>query len=834
MTTLKTILGSFLVALAVWTFFTWPIPRLVTSAIPAGSYNVEKGACRAMMPGDPLQLLYQFWLTGDMLAGRTPAFVNPYEFNVGNDADGAFRGTCYVPFSLFYRVGAGMGGRAFGYNFSQFVSIWITFLFSWLLVRRYNRDDRVSAAAAVLAITLPYPWITMLDGSPTGFGMMWMPVLVWALDIMVAERKMWAGAVAGMALCLAESDSHVLFFALLSLPVWCGLSYLFHFPGRWPSRSELLSLLKASTLLIVFLGVAAWEVWIIRYSLQDTNLAGTSRTVEEIRANSPILSGVVRLASIGEGRKIYLSGYLIALLTLGFGGFLWKRRRAGEAPGFPILPVCLIGLGVVVVVWLSTGVMNPLGPRAWKAVVKLIPPYGMIRQPHKVYCLMPVLLALIAGLVWPSLVRGWSPRVRNGLLLLMVVPLVLDFGLRVKATACLIDREQGAFRSVAEDAEASGNPRPHLLSLPVWPGDSHYDSLNEYYVSLYRLRMVNGYGGTVRESYRTNIFDRLETMNVGEVSDAQLDFLLERGVEYLVLHENCYPDKVAPFPVGQLLETLLNAPRVKFLRQDGSVWAFKILPAGQAVNARPKSALMKYYFPARRFEVENLGGTRDPQATAVIPPSLVSSTLPVAWLFRVRGQGTVLVSSVAGGQTNAPVAMEVASSRWTWGRVPIPRGEGVNGIGAKLTWDEGAVNVGTALLVAGEWTSPVPGQTIELPAVCFFHAGYSDREGAVILRAEREPEGVVFYGLKLPLEPGPYSAGLVFESPAPAGTLLGRLSIRLGAGLSQSVPVRSGERAVVRFDQAENLPVLIEFDFLRAGDLRIRKVVLERHSSPIR
>jgi len=651
--------------------------------------------------------------------------------------------------------------------------------------------------------------------------------------------------VAGIGICLAESDTHVFFFTLLASPVWCGLSYLFHYPGQWPSRVLCRSILKAALPLIFFLGVAIWQVWYVRHSVQDTALASPSRSIEEIRAGSPLMSGLVRLSNIGEGRKIYIGGYLMALLAAGVVMFLRKRRCGGEDRALPLFPVMLLGLGIVAVGVLATGIHNPGGPRAWKVVMTLIPPYGMIRQPHKIFCLMPVLIALAAGILWPALLRGLSSRRRKAALVVMVLPIILDFGSRIHPTICLLDREQGAFKAIAGDASAEGNLRPHLLSLPIWPGDSHFDSLNEYYVSLYRLRMVNGYGGTVRKSYQDNIFQRLESMNVGRFSDEQLDFLLSRGVGYLVLHEDCYPEKVSPFPVGQVLEALRTHPRLKGIGNEGAVWAFKILAATPGEKRRVTETLRKYYFSARRFEFEDLVAESPMKALSAecltmsvqgqcvkVPSSMMALDLPLMWQMRVRGTGTVTLANVIGTATNIPVSVEIAAPDWKWEKISIPSGHEVTGVGAVVGWARGKIDLDSIILSAGDWRGPAPGARLELAASDFFHAGFSrPEEGSVTLRANYEPDSIVFYGPKLPLETGFYSIELVFDSPAVKGTELGQFNIRWNGDESGNwTPVVAGGEAIGRFEQKDNRAFFMAFHFQRAADVTIRKVILSRQN----
>lgn len=844
---------SLAVAIAIWVLFSWPLPTYVTAGISSSSLNVEKGNVRAMIPGDHLQFLYQFWLADDTLRGNTPAFHNPYEFNAGNDADRQFRGTYYVPFSLFYAVGAGIGGRAFGYNVVQIVTLWITFLFTWLLVRRYNRDDWLSAVAAVVGIMLPYFWITTLDGSPTGLAMMFVPLIYWGLDVMMVERKLWAGAVAGLGILLAESDTHVLFFSLLTAPFWCLFSFLFHFPGRWPSKADVASILRAAIPLLAFLAITGFLIWHIRHGIQDSTLAATGRSAAEITFSSPSPAGVFRLANVGEGRKIYVGGYLAILLLGGLGGFLWSRFRRRDRSLAPWLPVLLLGFALMGVVLLSTGMKNPAGPGAWKLVMKLIPPYAMIRQPHKIYCLMPVLLALATGILWPYLLQGLAVHWRKVVAVALLAPVVLDYSHRIQPTVCLLEMEQGAFRTIAEDAEKTGNSKPLLLSLPLWPGNSHYDSLNEYYVSLYRLRMVNGYGGSVKKWFWNDIVLPFESLNVGGIEDSQLDALQKRGVGYLVLHENCFPEKVSPFPVGYTLQALLNQPRLKCIGKDAAVWAFKILPADQAEVSREKVTFMKYGFPAKRREFERSvlspvaikrvapsaisGGyvsLSGPGASAQLPTTMVAMEMPLSWLVRAKGRGNVGVSVVVDGVTNTASVLEINSEAWGWWTVAIPSGSGTKVVSAGFSWDKGSVDLDSASMVAGSWVLPAAAEAVELPAACFFHAGYTERDfSAVVLRKDREPVGSIFYGLGLPLEEGRYTAELVFDSNAPAGTQLGTFSVPRGVvsvpegkGVF-SAPVVVGSRALTAvFSATDVTTVSVAFSYDRTADIRIRGVRL--------
>jgi len=847
----KQILISLAVTLVIWAVFSWPLPRHAASAIPSSAYNVEKGSMRMMIPGDHLQMLYQLWIAADTFKGGTPWFHDVYEFNTGNDEDRYFLSTYYLPLSLFYAAGEKMTGtQAGGYNFTAFITLWLTYLFTWLLVRRYTKEDWLSAIAAMVGIIFPYRWITMLDGSPTGLAMMWVPVIFYGLDVMVAEKKIWAGALAGFGLFVSEwGDTHVFFFSVLSSPFWCLFSWLFHSP-RWPSKKDILSVLKASVFLIFFMGLVVFQGLRVRHGLKGSELAGKGRSFTEVANCSLPLSGVLKFKNPDDSRKIYIGIYLLALLAA--GGWAASRSRvlrADQPAVYPAMALLLLALGIFGIVMLSAGTRNPLGPKAWKLLTMVVPPYGMIRQADKIYCLMPVFLAVGCALFWRYILELAPAGRRRLVTVALLVPLLFDYSYRIKATICGLEQEQGAYRAVAEDAHAAGNKRPHIMVLPIWPGVSHYNSVNDYYVSLYHIRMVNGYGGTVKKKYMEDFFAPMESINMGGIYDSQLDELLKRGIGYLVLHEDVFPEKVSPFPVGYTLQKLVNHPRLECIGKDGAAWAFKILPLSASRTGAQKQEFITHVFPSRRRELERsvitnaVVCTNDQTALGdgyvkmavtggrvLIPTNAAPLDSQLYWLIRTRGEGALSLSHLLDGATNGSEVLNVKSAEWAWQKVNLPCKPASLPVAGELSLVNGNADVDSAMLCAGEWKGPAKGETMTLPAACFFHAGYIEKDfGSVVLRKLYEPDNIAFYGPKLPLEKGRYSAEIVFESGVPAGTVLGGFNVRWrDRDTDNSVPVTVGSRAVTVFEQKDNKPFFVAFRFVREADVKICRVIITR------
>ena len=100
---------------------------------------------------------------------------------------------------------------------------------------------------------------------------------------------------------------------------------------------------------------------------------------------------------------------------------------------------------------------------------------------------------------------------------------------------------------------------------------------------------------------------------------------------------------------------------------------------------------------------------------------------------------------------------------------------------------------------------------------------------AVVFRRDYDPLAAVFYGPKLPLEPGSYTAEMVFETEAPAGTALGEINARWpGNESTPGLILRAGQPAVLAFTQTSNKPFFLAFRYDRAADMKIRSLRLTR------
>jgi hypothetical protein len=849
---------SFGVSLVVWSAFSWPLPVHVTDAVPLSAKNTEAQGIRRMIEGDHLQLMYHFWLFDDMLKGETPWFHNVYEFNQGDDAERHRITSYYFPFSFFFSVGNTLGGRAFGWNLAGFLAVWFSYILSWLLARRFTKVPWLAWAAATVMLVFPFRWISLLGGSPMGYAMLWSPLLVLGLDLAVRRESFWGGVMAGLAILMAAwSDTHLLFFGVLLVPAYCVLAFLYRTDFRWGDWRGYARLLGALAPVPVLVMVAMQSSGSARRAATEGGDAALGRTWEEVALYSPTWHGLFdgSIASTTTSH-IYTGMGLGILLLLGVVAavmLLRPRFRRREAGLWRVLLFYgLLVFGIVAIVGLALGTNGPFEGKFLLAARKLVNPYRMIRQPAKIFCLLPPLLVVGTVLAY-RLLRTWLGR-RTGVVVLvgLLAFSSVEAWVRIDASLTQVDTAQGAYGAVAEDALRRGQARPAVLVLPLWPGDSHFGSAYEHYASLYRLRMINGYSPVVPDGYLDGVFWPLESANQGVFSDGQLDSLDAMGVGYVLLHEDMFPEKVSPFPVGQTLQNLLNHPRLERIGRDESVWAFRILADTEVASvAAATNSFVSCHLPARRWELErSLSTNAVPQfgeksasgegymrldaAGAQVSPRGVriwNVDQPVSWMLRARGEGAVRFTQLVDYQTNSITQIAVDSSGWQWLAIPTEARPDYHRIDCQLAHAEGVIELDQLILVKGAWRSELAvGESLRLPAATLFHAGYTrDDLASVTFRKDRDPVAIVMYGPMLPLDPGRYAVALHFTSDAPAGTELGSFDIRRPIGEEREwTQVLAGEVARYEFTQTENLPLYLAFVFARNADMTIQEIVFER------
>lgn len=851
---IKTVLACIIITLAVWSCFSWPLPTLVNKGIANSFSNQDKNHSRYMIHGDHLQFLYHLWLFSDTINNNAPLFNNVYEFNDGDDNANKKIQFYYFPFSFIFTIFFTFLNRAASYNLTGLVSLFFTFCFTFIITKRFTEHKRYALAIALISICFPYRWATLLGGSPTGLAMLWVPMMVCGIDKAVRDNSFLGGIAAGTAILFAFfTDTHVFYFAVLSSPVW----YLFYLVNKpkfsYKKISHWFKLING-TMPIIFLGLISIALsYFTKKDLSASTMAG-GRSWHEVALFSPFWKGLFTFGDLGPDNHVYLGWALLGLLTIGALFFitlsLYSHRKHKKRDLFNFL---FFYTGIFIVASLALGTNGPFMAKLFQAARKLIPHYDMIRQSSKILCLMPTLAALASIFTLNYIFYIIKDNmIRKILVILFTVVMITEYFHQIDPSICLMNEKQGAYGAISTDS-INTDTKAHMLGITLWPGDSAFSSVYEYYVSLYGIRMINGYAPVVKKGYFEDIFRFFESMNMGDFTKKQQENLLQRNINYVVMHEDLYPEKVSPFPVTFAIKNLLADDKLTLLKQDRSIWAFKVNKTPKESKTKNKLQGINTFFPARNFEYEH--NREDIKALIEKHPTASNerflrlekdnaSTLPAFYtpkaenarfMVRIKGKGQITADILHKEDVTESVTIDVNNEKeWYWQEIFLTKHDIYSKIQLRTTCTGGTVDLDMALFTAGFWDGHLKEtKKVTLPAPLFFHSGYINTEKNTIeiekekvnappmlfslekIKKLRGNQNACLYGLRLPLTQGKYMLDFKHKTKAKKGTILGSIHIRCGNQVIFFTPIYAGMPTPKNIYIPYNKP--ISFDFIYAG-----------------
>lgn len=630
------------IPIALYFYFMAPIGECFSTGIPYTSYSngttivegVPKIKATELVQGDHLQLQYHFDLFSKMLKGDIPAFHNLYEFNTGSDADRKIIDPYYIPFSFTYAIAQFFSTDAFAWNFSQLLSAICSFIFLYLIVSRFTSKETLKItciAITIIAMTVPYRWVNLAGGSPTGFGMALVPGVFLGIDMAIRDKRFGGGLLAGvLTFLLYCTDLHCFFFSVCATPGYCILSWLYRADKGSdiiPNKKDIIYLTK--NLIPIPLACLCAMIFAMKLSesYTTTDVAG-GRSLEELHIHSPVIEGLVDYTFPHFGSMHFNIGWILVGLiilacitsivaviyySLQTKNNLKKQDNNANTKILTrklIISICalLLCLAVILTIILALGTNGPQIGIAARALRKLLPPYQMIRQPVKIYCLLPTLLAPLLIMVWNFFCfKNKKNQVIKGLILFPITLLSLAVAQKgMWCGICLLPNGKQLAYDEAKIEAISINKTPRALILPIWPGDSSWSSAYEYYSIRNDLRMLNGYSAVKALDYFDDVFCRYETVTQGIISeDNEQTLKTKHKVTSIIVHENLFPDKVSPLPVGYTLKNFIKNPKLQFIKHDRDAWSFSLFPNENKTKYTLLEKTPQTFCPARIWHFNN-------------------------------------------------------------------------------------------------------------------------------------------------------------------------------------------------------------------------------------
>jgi hypothetical protein len=239
----------------------------------------------------------------------------------------------------------------------------------------------------------------------------------------------------------------------------------------------------------------------------------------------------------------------------------------------------------------------------------------------------------------------------------------------------VLPNENRAYTAVA--ARAHGT---NLLELPLWPGDSAYSSIYQYWATKTRVPMVNGYSATAPRDYVERVSRPLDSMNLGELTEAQHGLLDELRVWFITLHRDSYPPQVSMYPYRFALALMRENPNLRPVAADGGVYLFE-RTGGTYQSWTPSVRwLPNVFYEAESLKLGAGAAVEDDDASARIAVEGEAADRPLLYgpyrplplgsyetRFRARGGGRVEVVTDLGRTELGTAKVDVDA----WHEIPI-------------------------------------------------------------------------------------------------------------------------------------------------------------------
>lgn len=736
---LRTSMALVAAGLIIWGAAAWPIPFHFSSAIPYCEQRDAAGVSD-IQPGDHIQLLYHFWLFRDVIAGDTPVFTNPWEFNIGDDKVVRQFDPYYLPFSAVYAVVSPLLGNAAGWNAASVFSILLGIFGLYLLARRFTDAKWLAFTCAAIGTSFPYRWFTLIGGSPTGFAIGLVPWVFYGIDRAVRDYSLRGGLLAGLAIFFAfSSDLHVFYFSSLASP--------FYFALSWFASDEKSSVSRLRRTIVALIPFGVFAVLAVAVSsLTSGNLSSTSmsggRTLSEVKLFSPIVSAVVRRDTLGMSRNIYTGVSMVLLAMLAMYVALRSKDRRTIAMS---IVLSLSALGVYL---LAVGGYGPFHALPIRVARKLVPKYTMIRQTAKIYCLLPTIFTAYVALALSN--RAVHFR-RNAVIcsavLLLAASAFVEHVSFFRAGLCHLPDDLPGYRMVAADS-----PDAHAVSVTLWPGDTHWSSLCEYGAMTSHIKMLNGYSPSVSSTYVSNVYMRVESVNRGLLSNEEADFLQSMGVTHLIFDEGGFVPKTSPYPPGVVISMLASNPRLEQIGRDEQTWVFKIVEGKAETPTIDGCAPFAATYHWKQHWLESKSHALPDHVIYHTKLKGHTSNLPdMRYELLLSGGGVLTNTFDASARIIAPVAP-------AWVSVPYYKPSGCN-----FHVADGVVTMHHAYIAIGE--SSLNGDSFTFPATFLQHRGRTEAPGGAVVFNSNEPvNGIAVYGPDLPFKPGEWEASIELAS----------------------------------------------------------------------
>ncbi|MCK5706103.1 MAG: hypothetical protein KAI43_00515 [Candidatus Aureabacteria bacterium] len=316
-------------------------------------------------------------------------------------------------------------------------------------------------------------------------------------------------------------------------------------------------------LLLSMIFCVAFMMYVKRGALDSSAIEG-GRKIVEVKLFSPQLSDILKPFNEHSSRYVYpgLISIILGFLSIVLWAISFFKRKIVEKQDISMLFFGSVFLGSYLLSFGPNITILPL----FEICRKIIPFFDFIRSPIKIIIFSSLSLSFLVGMTF----KWISSKKKVAVLLILLI--FAEYMMLYRVGMSVMD-DKNAVLQALKSKEKKGK----VLYVPVWPGDSSWSSLYQYYSLMTDTYMVNGYQPVIPADYIKKVADPLFSLNLGRITEKELKILNELGVTDIVFHKEAFPRKISPFPQRFTLIGLKNSPYLKYNIYHDPLYLFELI-----------------------------------------------------------------------------------------------------------------------------------------------------------------------------------------------------------------------------------------------------------------
>ncbi len=559
--------------------WTRPLHKHLFSGIPYEVGPQPDVEIVRLTPHDCLQLYYKYWLFGESSTGHIPPFSNPYEFALPETRGFTSQ---QFPVSVLFALFSTMS-PIFAYNCIIILSFLACGLIMTKLAHVFTRDLTASFIAGTIFTIMPFRLPQLMAGHPNGVAVFFLPLFVLLAEISARRGKTIPAVLAGFSFSsMAFTDMQLAFFAsmLIALYVPCRLVFMWFIETQKNKHIFTARALKWITGMAI--GAAPGLIYLAGVKLFILNKSALHSAGGPVHKISPTLHDFLDITVAGE-RRIYMGPWVILLSLLGLV-LPWTTGTFGKNKSKHIIITIFWSAIMIMGLVLSLAHCRP-----FSTLVPKIPLLGLSRTPARAIVISFVAASILAAYALTCIRKSIASSRKGAIAYIAIwfcclLLITHDYWLSGPRGINLLPPTSPVYETIVKEKKDA-----RTLAIPVWPGDSAWSAHLLYHITVSKAYLINGYSPVATRSYNENVFQPLQTVNVGQFGYHEWIKASALNISHVTFHPEAFPAPqwVSVFPADLTLMSLKQSPFLEWVTHQDPIDLFRVIDDPPPNNKQP-------------------------------------------------------------------------------------------------------------------------------------------------------------------------------------------------------------------------------------------------------